>query len=269
MPDLPVISIITVTFNDRENLRKTLQSVAGQDYPAIEHVIVDGGSTDGTAEIIEAYKLSGKRWTSGKDKGIYDAMNKGLKMATGDYVTFLNAGDFYCDGNVLTQLFGATEIPGTDVVYGDHYVFRPENPEHRYYLKAYTFSQHHLLKWGTRVVCHQAFFVRRSLAPLYDLSYRFKSELNWYFDIVGQNPGLTVRYKPIPVVFYATGGMAYQHFWKNQLEYFNLLRKRFGLRTVMKYNHHKKVLFGLTFKYDGVRKFIPKKIIEKLKPKVD
>jgi len=269
MADSPVISIITVTYNDRENLKKTLGSVVGQSYKSIEHILVDGGSTDGSLEVIDNYPIRGKKWISEKDKGIYDAMNKGLAMATGDYVTFLNAGDYYCDEWVLEKLFSGIETDLPDIVYGDHFVFNPADPKRFYHLKAYTFSKHHLLKWGTRVVCHQAFFVKRQLAPVYDTSFRFKAELNWYFDIAENNPQLDVLHKELPVVMYATGGMAYKHFWKNQKEYYLLIRNRFGFKTVWKYNHFRKVILGLTFKYDWVRKFIPGKFIDMLKPKVD
>ncbi len=269
MKENPLISIITVTFNDKANLLKTLKSLKGQTYNRVEFIVIDGGSSDGTVELIRENANIISRWISERDQGIYDAMNKGIALAGGDYINFLNAGDYYCDEKVIAALFDDAGIYEADVVYGDHYIYNPLKTGHENYLEAYTFSKGNLLKWGTRVVCHQAFFVKRSLAPRFDTNYRFKAELNWYFDIVEQNPHLTVVHKKIPVVYYATGGMAYRYFWKNQKEYYNLIRKRYGFKSVIKYKHYRKIAYGLTFRYEWLKKLIPKRFLEWLKPKVE
>ena len=120
------ISIITATWNSGATLRYTMRSVLSQSYPNIEHIIVDGGSTDSTMEIVHELEpeYQGKlRYISGKDKGIYDAMNKGIAMATGDIVGILNSDDFYTSDIVLSTVASAFEDGNIDAVYGDiHYV---------------------------------------------------------------------------------------------------------------------------------------------------
>lgn len=114
------VSIITITYNDSAALRKTVNHIKEQDYPNIEYIIVDGGSTDDTLEVIkEAEMIFGKRlrWISEKDKGIYDAINKGLKMATGDYIGLCY--DEFTGNNVISKMVAVMEKEGTDGVHGD------------------------------------------------------------------------------------------------------------------------------------------------------
>jgi len=113
----PLVSIVTVVYDDPEGLAKTLESVHSQSYPKIEHIVVDGGSGDETLERIRQFSGQISKWVSEPDKGIYDAMNKGLQMAHGDWVNFLNAGDTYCDSNVLQRIFGSAPIQ-EKVVFG-------------------------------------------------------------------------------------------------------------------------------------------------------
>jgi len=112
------ITVITVTFNAIDALRKTMQSVDMQDYDNLEYVIVDGGSTDGTVEMLNAYSGKLTRWVSEPDKGIYDAMNKGVGMATGDACIFMNAGDVFVEADTVSRAI-AMGAGTTDVVYGD------------------------------------------------------------------------------------------------------------------------------------------------------
>jgi len=100
----PVVSIITAVLNDRNSLEKTIQSIAEQTYPNIEYIIIDGGSTDGTIDIIKKYEKFIYKWVSEKDSGISDAFNKGIQIATGDYINFQGAGDFFYDKQVLSTM---------------------------------------------------------------------------------------------------------------------------------------------------------------------
>ncbi len=115
------ISIITITYNSAKTVQRTLESVLSQTYPDIEHVIVDGASTDGTKEIIEAYAAKHKnvRWVSEKDNGIYDALNKGIGMASGDVIGFLHSDDKLYSPDSIGQIAAAFLTSETDVVYGD------------------------------------------------------------------------------------------------------------------------------------------------------
>ncbi len=132
MAQKPLITIVTVAFNALDALKQTARSVWEQDYPNTEYIIVDGASTDGTREWLESQQVNEStsclvRWISEPDKGIYDAMNKGVAMANGEYCIFMNAGDTFVDEHVISKIFGEVEkrIEGghsssmPDVVYGD------------------------------------------------------------------------------------------------------------------------------------------------------
>lgn len=115
------ISIITITFNSAKTIQRALESVQSQTYADIEHIIVDGASTDGTKELIETYakKHQNVRWKSEKDSGIYNAINKGIRMATGDVIGFLHSDDVFFSPDSIGQIAAAFEDEKVDVVYGD------------------------------------------------------------------------------------------------------------------------------------------------------
>ena len=117
----PTFSIITITYNAVRLVEQTLLNVLSQSYPNIEYIVIDGGSTDGTADIIRRYESGLAYWVSEPDKGIYDAMNKGLQKATGDYVWFINAGDTLCSSDtvqsVVSRLQKRKALP--DIIYGE------------------------------------------------------------------------------------------------------------------------------------------------------
>ena len=124
------ISIITTTYNSGSTLRQTLESVLRQTYQDIEYWIIDGGSQDNTLELIRSFepRFGGKlHYLSEPDKGIYDAMNKGIRMATGDVIGFLNSDDFYTHNMVLEQVAQAFTDTRLDAVYGDVHYVEPEN----------------------------------------------------------------------------------------------------------------------------------------------
>lgn len=113
------MSVITVVFNNARTIESAIKSVLSQDYSDIEHIIIDGGSTDGTVEIIGKYRDKISHFISEQDNGIYDAMNKGLKLATGDCIAFLNADDFYANANAVSSIMEAFETMNVDAIYGD------------------------------------------------------------------------------------------------------------------------------------------------------
>src|SRR5438105_14705 len=123
----PRISIITVVYNNVANIEVTILSILNQTYKNIEYIVIDGGSTDGTLDVIKKYKDKISFWVSEKDNGIYDAMNKGIKVATGEWINFINSGDSYFDNDVLEKImeaeyFNATSI---DVIYGNTQIITP------------------------------------------------------------------------------------------------------------------------------------------------
>jgi glycosyltransferase involved in cell wall biosynthesis len=123
------ISIITVCFNSEKYIRTAIESVLGQDYPNIEYIIIDGKSTDKTLEIINEYRDKIQCIISEPDKGIYDAMNKGLKLATGDVLATLNSDDIYTSSNVISLIVDTFKKNECDIVFGDLYYVKPENTD--------------------------------------------------------------------------------------------------------------------------------------------
>lgn len=117
--DIPKITVITVVYNAVNKIEETILSVIYQDYENLEYIIIDGGSNDGTVEIIKKYTDKIAFWSSSKDSGIYNAMNKGIVKSTGTWINFMNAGDRYVDENVLSTIFKNKENSDVDVLYGN------------------------------------------------------------------------------------------------------------------------------------------------------
>lgn len=159
------ISIITVCYNSATTIQDTIDSIASQTYPKIEHVIVDGASRDNTMEIVRAAR-SVNKYISEPDRGIYDAMNKGIALATGDIVGFLNADDFYADQTVLAQVVEALSDPKVDACYADLVYVDQHNTEKivRYWKsRAYVSG---LFKRGW-MPAHPTFFVKKKIYQRY------------------------------------------------------------------------------------------------------
>lgn len=172
----PLISVITITFDAEKTIGVTMASVAGQTCRDYEHVVIDGASRDGTLAIARGY--AGVRILSEPDRGLYDAMNKGLRMARGEYVLFLNAGDTFHSPDIL-EAYARRARLGDDIIFGDTVIVDPDRrelgPRH------YSAPQHLTVKSFSRgmLICHQAFMVRRHIAPEYDLRYRFSADYDW------------------------------------------------------------------------------------------
>lgn len=188
----PSFSIITVTYNAVAVLEKTLLSVINQSYKKVEYIIIDGNSTDGTAAVIKKYEDKIAYWISEPDQGLYDAMNKGLQVATGDYVWFLNAGDLLKNENIVAELADvAVRNDMPDVLYGETDLIDKEGTvlgERR--LKAPAQLTWKSFRMGM-LVSHQAFLVRREIAPMYDLQYRFSSDFDWCIQCMKQAKSIT------------------------------------------------------------------------------
>lgn len=181
----PVFSIITVTYNAATVLKKTIDSVTNQSYRDIEYIIVDGASSDETVNIAMRHKsqtvdLRKFEVLSEPDNGLYDAMNKGLKMASGDYVWFLNAGDTLKNADVVQHIALVCEqnqMP--DIIYGETDLTN----EHGEVFAKRRLKAPRILTWKSfcmgMLVSHQAFIVKRKIAPDYDLKYRFSADFDW------------------------------------------------------------------------------------------
>ena len=155
----PLISVITVCYNAASCIEKTILSVINQTYSNIEYIIIDGGSTDGTIDIVNKYKDRISVIVSEKDKGIYDAMNKGVTYATGEWVNFMNAGDTFYNSNVVTELFKDNIEEKYTVVFGDTNVIT----QYKEIFVNYGYKKMHKYMPS----CHQSIFCRRNILMKY------------------------------------------------------------------------------------------------------
>ena len=156
------VSIITVVYNGAEFIRDCIESILNQTYSDIEYIIVDGQSTDGTIEIVKSYGTKVARFISESDKGLYDAMNKGIRLATGDIIGLLNADDFYRHDRVIENMVATFERTGSDAVYGDMlYVDRIDTSKLKRYWRSGWYNDNAFL-WGW-MPGHLSFFAKRQL----------------------------------------------------------------------------------------------------------
>jgi glycosyltransferase involved in cell wall biosynthesis len=224
----PVVSVITVVLNAKRDLEQTIRSVEAQTWPHIEFIVVDGISTDGSLEVVKAKAAQGvvHKWVSEKDKGFYDAMTKGIHLATGDYVCFINAGDEFYEPTTLERIFGP-EGDTHDVYYGDTMLtdanYNIIGP--RYHKKLPKHLTWKSFRWGS-VVCHQAIYVRRSLAPDYDLTFPRSGDIEWSIRVMKQ--ARSAKNVGFYVARYMRGGLSDQHRWKYMKERFWIGVKHFG-----------------------------------------
>ena len=246
------LSIITITYNNAEGLRRTIQSVQAQTFRDFEHIIVDGGSTDDSVDIIrqyadneairpEGYKATrqeknGKAddtlpnrpiasspnrheicWISEKDRGVYDAQNKGIRLAHGEYCYFLNAGDTFCNEHVLELIFkpltfNLSPLTSTpDILYGNEIIVDGngqrvgiargvENPS---FVDLYN-----------SCMKHQASFIRRSLFDkygMYDADMRICSDFDWFFRVIAFHDEVTLQYKDVDIAYFENTGISYHN----------------------------------------------------------
>ena len=159
-------SVITVTYNSATTLEDTIRSVAAQSYPGREHIVIDGGSTDGTLEIVGRYRVHVSKFVSEKDNGLYDALNKGIALADGDVICILHSDDFFEDSNVLSDYAALFDRGGCDAAYADLLYVKRDDPDHvirRW--KSGSFSRNSFLSgW---MPPHPTFFVRREVYEKY------------------------------------------------------------------------------------------------------
>ncbi len=238
-------TIITVTYNAGDTIGRTLRSVSEQTYQAVEHLIIDGCSTDGTMAEIHQYveRNTDQRHphsivlTREPDQGLYDAMNKGIQMAKGDYVIFLNAGDQFHAPDVLAQVaeqidqrYNPSRRPA--VVYGETDLVDDEG----------RFVRHRRLQAPERLasrkflsgmlVCHQSFYVRNDIARLepYDLQYRFSADYDWCIRVMrrAEQRGLSLHNSHLILTDYLAEGMTTKNHRKSLIERLHLMAHHFG-----------------------------------------
>ena len=226
----PVISIITVCYNAQNEIAATLKSVKEQTFKGYEYIIVDGASKDNTLKVIAESGVAPTLLISEKDKGIYDAMNKGLALAKGDYLMFLNAGDSLYSPNTLQQIADVAKN-NPDVIYGDTAIVDTD----RNYLRPRRLRPpKHLTRNSFKngmLVCHQAFLPKRELAMPYDMQYRFSADFDWCVKILAK----ATTYVQIEgyIVNYLEEGATTRNHVKSLKERFRIMCKHYGLLTTI------------------------------------
>lgn len=185
----PLVSIITVCYNSEKYIQDTIESVLKETYDNIEYIIVDGNSTDQTINIIKDYepKFKGKmNWISENDEGIYDAMNKGLSISNGEYILFLNSGDYFLDKNIITHMVSISKKYDLDFLYGDVDL---GNGNIR---KGNVRSEIDLI---FRTICHQSIFAHRNcfFKNNFDISYKWLADYKWVINSF-KDPTLNKKY---------------------------------------------------------------------------
>lgn len=192
----PRISVVTVVFNDRDGLARTIDSVAAQQWGAKEYIVVDGGSTDGSRELIEKRSDVIDRYVSENDRGIYDAMNKGAAMATGDFVIFMNAGDTFAAPDVISRVFAVEGASEADVVYGD--VVKGEVVKGA----GEAVNSHRMF------FCHQSCFARREalIDEPFDINHRMSADFKWVKTMIKQRRRFVKT--DVAVAVFDTGGVS-------------------------------------------------------------
>lgn len=231
----PKFSVITVCYNAQAVIEDTIQSVISQTYHHIEYIIIDGGSKDGTLNIINRYRDRIAIVISEPDRGLYDAMNKGIRLATGDYLCFLNAGDsFHEDDTLLQMIHSIHENQLPDVLYGETELVDQE----RHFVRMRRLQAPEVLTWKSfrqgMVVCHQAFFPRRDRVVPYDLHYRYSADFDWCIRIMKQSHVLHNTH--LTLIDYLSEGMTTRNRNISLKERFRIMTKHYGWFSTVTYH---------------------------------
>jgi glycosyltransferase involved in cell wall biosynthesis len=228
----PVLSVITVVYNNVKDIERTLLSVLNQSYADIEYIVIDGASTDGTLEVINKYQNRIAKLITEKDKGIYDAMNKGLNIATGDYVIFINSGDEFFAGDTVERVF-ATQA-NADIYYGETEIINDKGQSmgQRRHKAPETFT------WrGFNLgmsISHQAIYIKRSLLEPYNAEYQLSADIDWI--IRAAKKATSIVNTRMYVAKYLYGGISKKKHQQSLVERFHIMRRHYGLLPTL-FNH--------------------------------
>lgn len=234
------ITYVTITYNAAAVLQRTLDSVLSQDYPDILHLIIDGASTDATMQLVDAYIDRSNaadnghsiQVTSEPDKGIYDAMNKGLRSITGDYVCFLNAGDFLPASDTVSRIVEKAGDQSPAVLYGDTDIVDGEGR----FLHHRRLAPPEHLSWKSfrqgMLVCHQAFYARTdfAIATPYDLRYRYSADVDWCIRVMkaAAKENVPLLNLKMVVANYTEEGQTTLHHRDSLWERYHVMERHYG-----------------------------------------
>ncbi|MEN0053207.1 MAG: glycosyltransferase family 2 protein [Mucilaginibacter sp.] len=228
----PKLTVITIVYNNVRDIERTMLSVLGQTYANIEYIIIDGLSNDGTLEVINKYGDRISKIISEKDKGIYDAMNKGLAIATGDYIIFMNSGDEFYDAGTVAAVFAAAN--DADIYYGETEMIDDAGQslgQRRHKAPAkFTWRG---FKYGMSI-SHQAIYIKRALTEPYDSKYQLSADIEWI--IRAAKKAKTIVNVNRYVAKYLVGGMSKKKHRQSLEERFDIMKRYYGLIPTV-FNH--------------------------------
>lgn len=239
----PKLSVITVVYNNVRDVERTVLSVLNQTYLNIEYLVIDGASNDGTLEILKRYEGQLAKLISEKDKGIYDAMNKGLALASGDYILFMNSGDEIYAPDTVEKIFSLE--PDADIYYGETEMYNEnwKSLGKRRHKAPANFSWKDF-KYGMSI-SHQAIYIRRDLAEPYDPRYKLSADIDWI--IKAAKKARKIVNTRMYVAKYLVGGMSKKKHQASLAERFHIFSKHYGL--IPNIVNHSVIAFRLLFYY--------------------
>jgi len=228
----PRLTVITIVFNDVKHIERTVLSVLGQQYANIEYIVIDGLSTDGTLEIVKKYSDKISNLVSERDEGIYDAMNKGLALATGDYVVFMNSGDEFYDSNTVADVFASGD--DADIYYGETEMINEQGASlgQRRHKAPEQFTWRDF-KYGMSI-SHQAIYIRRSIIGPFNRKYELSADIDWILNAAKK--AKTIVNVNQYVAKYLIGGMSKKRHRQSLKERFDIMRHYYGLMPTL-FNH--------------------------------
>jgi glycosyltransferase involved in cell wall biosynthesis len=221
-------SIITVCYNAENFIEDTIKSVINQKHNNYEYVIIDGESTDNTLKIINSYKDKIDVIVSEPDKGIYDAMNKGLKLAQGEFLNFLNAGDTFCSNNIL-RLIEKRITGNIKIISGDFNLIN-SNTGLNNHIKTEVLTIKKLKR--DFKACHQSIFVSKDICDEYNLSYNIRADYLWVIEAVLKTSIFQTQKINLPIVNYIQEGSSFLSFWKSLEELILIQKKKFKFQII-------------------------------------
>ena len=243
----PLFSIITVSFNAEKEIEITLRSVKSQSFADFEYLVTDGASKDRTLDLVKLYDIPGTKIVSEPDGGLYDAMNKSIRRAQGEYLIFLNAGDSFYDADTLKTIADTAKKNDADIVYGQTELVNEKGEKigmrHLTAPEKLTFKSFR----NGMLVCHQAFVARRSIMGEYDLKYRFSADYEWCLRCLKASK--VNAYTGTTLIKFLAGGTTAKNHKKSLKERYHIMCEYYG--TVPTFLRH--------------LAFIPRFVINKIK----
>jgi glycosyltransferase involved in cell wall biosynthesis len=228
----PILSVITIVYNNVSDIERTMLSVLNQTHTPIEYIIIDGLSNDGTLDVIKKYESRIAKLISERDEGIYDAMNKGLQAATGDYVIFMNSADEFYDADTVVAVFAAA--PDADIYYGETEMINAagESLGQRRHKAPEQFT------WrGFNLgmsISHQAIYIKRSLIEPYDRKYALSADIDWIIRAAKKAKKIVNVHRY--VAKYMVGGISKKKHRQSLAERFDIMKRHYGLIPTV-FNH--------------------------------